>query len=130
MKLRFPPSYFPPIVAFMFFTFLLLLPGSAFPKENFFTKIQLDKWVHIGIFSLLVFLFNWASLRHYPEGNKKWFITVGLAMLVYGIAIEFIQHYFVPNRGFELGDILADAGGVILGILISIRRFYKKNRPL
>jgi VanZ family protein len=119
------PNYIPAFNAFVFFTVLLLLPGSAFPEENFLTRIQFDKWVHVGIFTLLVVLFCWGSLRK-QRGTKSRFIKIAIAMLLYGIAIEFIQHYFIKNRGFELGDILADAGGCLIGYFFSSHRYIKK----
>jgi len=47
-------------------------------------------------------------------------------MLAYGIVIEFVQHYFIKNRGFEFGDILADAVGCVLGYIFCISRYIKK----
>lgn len=43
--------------------------------------------------------------------------------IVYGIAMELVQKYFIPLRSFDLGDITADAIGCIAGYFISIRKF-------
>ena len=43
--------------------------------------------------------------------------------------MEFIQKYFIPNRSFDVGDIVADGVGCAAGLLISLR-LYIKNRPL
>jgi VanZ family protein len=120
------PSFLPAAFFLIVCTILLLLPGSAFPRENWLDRIQFDKLVHIGIFSLLVVLWSWGSLSAYPRGNRKFIYGIGGAMLAYGIGIEFIQHYFIANRGFEFGDILADAAGVVLGVFFSSRRYIKK----
>jgi len=120
------PNFLPAAFFFIVFTILLLLPGSAFPKENWLTKIQFDKWVHVGIFFLLVTLTCWGSLIKFSKGNRKLFAWIGIAMLAYGVCIEFIQLYFVPNRGFEFGDIVADAGGSLLGFFYSSHRYIKK----
>src|SRR5215472_11086552 len=58
------------IAWFVVTTILLTLPGSAFPKENWFDKIWLDKWIHIALFGMLAFLWCRAapteSLRKIP----------------------------------------------------------------
>jgi VanZ family protein len=103
-------------------TILLTLPGTDFPKEDWLDKIWFDKWVHIGMFSLLTWLWCCA----FPEKNGITFYLLGSSCLLYGIIIEFVQRYFIVNRSFDIGDIIADAAGVTMGLLIFFRR-YKKN---
>ena len=66
---------------------LFVIPGSALPEQNWFADIQLDKWVHIGLFSVLVFL--WASAFNLGLPSNSW-IVIAIAML-YGLAVEFVQ---------------------------------------
>jgi len=33
--------------------------------------------------------------------------------IAYGISIEFIQKNWIPNRAFDIGDIIADTAGSI-----------------
>ena len=106
-------------------TFLFCLPGSALPKSGFFTKIHLDKWVHTGLFGILYFLFRGL----FPWKLNFYTISVLLFCLLYGVLIEFVQDLFITNRSFDFYDILADAAGVILGLLVWLR-VYKKNKPL
>jgi VanZ family protein len=40
--------------------------------------------------------------------------------------MEFVQHYFIPNRSFDLGDIIADGAGSGLGGFLSVRLYIKK----
>ena len=109
-------------------TILLTLPGTAFPKENWLDKIWFDKWVHIGMFTLMVFLWCLAMLKmDFAKAKlKKNFVVIAILCLLYGIGMEFVQKYFIPNRSFDTGDIIADAVGCLTGLLYSIRR-YKKN---
>jgi hypothetical protein len=37
-----------------------------------------------------------------------------IVCILFGIGMEFYQKYFVPSRGFEVGDMLADAIGALL----------------
>ena len=43
--------------------------------------------------------------------------------IVYGIAMEIVQKYFIPFRSFDVGDIIADAIGSVVGYLFSIKKF-------
>lgn len=121
------PSFFFPILWLVISTILLTLPGSAFPKENWLGKIWFDKWVHIGMFAIMVWLCCWATHKKYTEVRKirTAFIWIGLASLFYGIGMEFVQKYCIANRSFDVGDIIADAIGCTIGVLFSIRRYIK-----
>lgn len=108
-------------------TILLTLPGSAFPKKDWLDGIWFDKWVHIGLFSLLTLLFCWAFYKTKDRSRwKQLFVWSAVLMLVYGIGMEFIQKYFVANRSFDNGDIIADAVGSMAGLAFSWWRYIKK----
>lgn len=109
----------------LFITLLFFLPGSAFPRENFLTKIYLDKWIHAGLFGALLFM--WRSSFNYS--SRYYTIMLLLAAFIYGIAVEIVQKNWVPNRDFDLYDVAADMTGALLGLLIW-REVYKKNKPL
>ena len=92
-------------------------------------KIWLDKWIHIGMFSIIVILWCWSIILKGFENNKlkNIFFYIGVGALLYGIGMEFIQKFYIPNRSFDAGDIVADATGCTIGVLYSIRRYIKKN---
>jgi VanZ family protein len=108
------------IIYFIFITILFCLPGSAFPSDNWMSRIWLDKWVHIGIFFFLVVL---AARAFEPTKNRWLYIT--LIAGAYGLLIECMQDGLIPNRSFDLGDWLADLAGIALGMLV-FRRYAKK----
>ena len=122
----------PPVAYAVFWlilsTILLTLPGSSFPKENWLDRIWLDKWVHIGMFCIMVVLWCWSASFYFIRSKqlKKIFILVALLFTGYGIGMEFIQRYFISNRSFDLGDIIADAVGCMGGFLFSVGRYIKK----
>jgi len=110
-------------------TILLTLPASAFPSDNWYTKIPMwDKWIHIGLFSILSFLFCWGILKiGVREYNlEKNFIQTAICCLLYGILMELVQRYFIPNRSFDSGDIIADGVGSAAGLIYSLKRYVKK----
>ncbi len=43
--------------------------------------------------------------------------------------MEFVQKYFIPNRSFDVGDIIADGIGCAIGFVLSARPLYKKIDP-
>jgi len=128
------PSIFPGITWFIISTILLILPGSAFPKENWLDKIWFDKWVHIGLFGIMVFLFGWGLLQSKKDRQqlKRNFLSIALVCLTYGIIMEFIQDNFIPNRSFDYGDIIADFVGCLAGwrLINKVAWSYIKNKPL
>jgi len=106
-------------------TILLCLPGSTFPKENWFDKIWIDKWIHTGLFAIMVLL--WCRvIAIVSDKNVSFFVQLAFYFFLYGIAMEFIQKYFIPNRSFDIGDIIADGIGSAAGLLISLRMYIKK----
>lgn len=104
---------------------MLTLPGNDLPSDDWLSKIGFDKWVHIVMFFVLAWL--WCLVI--KEQSKQVFFLMGILCLIYGISMEFIQRYFIPNRSFDIGDIIADGVGAAFGVFYSIRR-YIKNRPL
>jgi len=87
-----------------------------------------DKWVHIGLIAILSLLFCWGIYKGESDTEKKRrnFILTGIICLAYGIMIEFIQRYFIANRSFDMGDIIADGVGSLAGVIYSIRKYTKK----
>ena len=76
------------------------------------TGIPLDKIVHIAIFAAVAALGVRAGLPRAP---------VGALLAVQAICSELLQAWLVPGRGGDLGDLLADAVGIGVGILIGWR---------
>jgi VanZ family protein len=125
------PSFIPAVLWLVISTVLLTLPGSDLPKEDWLGKIGFDKWVHIGMFSIMVVLWCRAMLRVYKEGKqlKNTFLLLGLLWLGFGVGMEFVQKYFIPGRSFDVKDMIADAAGCTVGVVYSIVTYIKKIDP-
>lgn len=95
-------------------TIAILTPGNNLPKVPLFPFA--DKLIHVGVFAVLSFL--WARVGTLESGRKiKWknLLTNLLVFSVFfPIFIEYLQMY-VPNRSFELEDILANLFGGLIG---------------
>jgi len=124
----FQPSFIPAVCWLVISTFLLVIPGNSFPQENWLDKIWFDKWVHIGLFAVMVVLWCRAMLRMNLAvvRRRKLFIFIAGLWLIYGIGMEFVQKYLVVNRSFDAGDIMADAVGCLAGLFYSMRSYIKK----
>ncbi|MBS1920060.1 MAG: VanZ family protein [Bacteroidetes bacterium] len=107
---------------------LLTLPGSDLPEESWLDGIYFDKWVHVGMFALLTFLWCWvmSKRKSVAVGLKTIFFEIALSAIVFGILMEFVQRYFVPGRSFDIGDMIADAAGALAGYFYSRWKFIKK----
>jgi VanZ family protein len=102
---------------FIIMNILFVLPGSALPKTNWFTDVQIDKWVHVGLFAVLVFL--WCSAFDTGLPKKGWAVLI--VAIAYGVLIELVQRSWVPNRSFDLYDVFSDAIGSVIGLIVWLR---------
>lgn len=104
---------------------LFFLPGSDIPHEDWMNGLPIDKVVHVGLFCVLLFL--WRSA--FPARTAHYGLWLLVIAMLYGLAVEFVQKEWIPNRDFDLFDVLADTVGAVAGLLIW-RQVYKKNKPL
>jgi len=80
-----------------------------------------DKVAHLVAYALLSFLVMYALNRNLEKKNWIWIM---LACIIYGIILECLQYVFFTGRHFEILDIIANIIGCILGILV----FNKLNK--
>jgi len=112
----FKRSLAPAIILLLIVTILLCLPGSAIPHGGWLGEIPADKIVHILLFASLFLLWYWPLSRRKLKYVAVSILLIGIS---YGIAMEFIQDEFIPNRDFEIADMIADATGLVAGWLVS-----------
>ena len=109
--------FIPGIAWFFLVLVLICLPGSDIPPvENWLNYIYFDKWVHIGLFSVLTFLFIYPlrKLDLTLAVKKNTAIKIALAAWIWALATEFIQKYFIPDRSFDMYDWAADSFGILV----------------
>lgn len=117
-------SFVPAICAFIIATLLFCLPGDKISEAGWLEDLELDKVVHVGLFSGMVFLWclPFQLLIENAERRKLIYGLITLAFIIYGVAIEFIQRDFIPFRSFDFYDIVADTIGCAIG-WITIRKW-------
>jgi hypothetical protein len=122
-------KFLPGIAWFFVILVLTCMPGEDVPQVSWLDGIYFDKWVHAGMFGGLTFLFCWPF---YKSGNSSqwkmnYFIKIAIAASIWGLAIEFIQKYFVISRDFDLLDWAADSLGVLIAFFICKKWFIKST---
>ena len=121
-------NFIPGIAWFFLVLVLMCLPGDDLPKvADWMSAIYFDKWVHIGLFFVLSFLFMHATDKTEKTAKSKWahFLKIALALSVWGLTTEFIQKFFIPGRSFDLLDWAADSAGILLALLVCKRLYLK-----
>lgn len=88
-------------------------------ENDWLSRIYFDKWVHVGLFTVLGALFMYPVLRSgWPAVIKKnWFLKIALSVCTWGLAIEFIQKFYIPGRSFDIFDWLCDSLGAFIALI-------------
>ena len=112
-----------PVFYTLVVTFLLCLPGDALPDVGDEGIPGLDKAVHILLFAGLSFIwFLHVKANHLMMKNVRSFqlsLLFFLAATFFGLLMEFIQRDYIPHRGFDWLDVVADACGALAGSFIA-----------
>jgi len=109
------------ILFFSFIAFLLLspvLPEIHLPGP--FHILTYDKFQHVGAFFILSLLLNRASDTFNHRSRNI------IALFLFGILVEVAQS-FMPHRGADIFDALADLAGIVLFQLLFSLYLYRKK---
>ena len=82
----------------------------------------MDKVVHAIFYAILAFLIFVPVKPSRFEAATFTRLSI-VILIVYGASLELLQ-YFVPNRTFDLIDIVANSLGILAGILLA--RIFRK----
>ena len=118
-------TIFIPLSWTVFTIILLCLPGSSFPGGSFFDIPHLDKVVHVILFGGIIVFWSIYYIQRNPSVARWHFIVIAIALgtIALGISMEYIQFNYVPNRAFDIGDIIANTiSAIVFGTF-----FYLKN---
>jgi VanZ family protein len=100
------------------------IPSAEMPHSILFSY---DKALHAGVFGIFCFLVYRAFvLRTPPLSQRKAMMYSLLATILYGATDE-IHQMFVPGRSSEILDLVADAVGAGICLLI-IYIIHRKRR--
>lgn len=94
-------------------TVLTLLPSGDEESLSFLKIPGLDKAGHFLFYLILSFL--WC---HVVRNRGSFKIVVFIFCLTFGIILEFLQFYLSLGRQYEILDMLVNAVGVGIGIVL------------
>jgi len=103
------------LILLLFVLASMLMPAVWFWDDRFKVIARLDgidKWFHGIIFLLLSLWFS--GLYH-----RRSYWKIGFGLLLFGLMIEICQR-MVSYRTAEWFDWAADAGGIVLGLVIGL----------
>lgn len=126
-SLRFSRIWIGVVITLIFI--LLSIPGDSLPNQNhWWSDLPVDKLVHMLLFGTLAFSFftNFkVANKSALQGDRPKALAL-IFCILFGIGMEFYQKYFVPTRGFEVADMLADAIGAIFAL--PVFNFIHRNK--
>ena len=112
----------------LFILVLMAIPGNMLPKEEKTFIPNLDKLVHATLFGSFVFLWSvyYATRKEKNNHSPSRYVLILIIACLYGVATELMQKYLIPNRDYDIYDIMADTIGAALGflfVLVSVKWF-------
>ncbi|MCP2043231.1 VanZ family protein [Pontibacter sp. HSC-36F09] len=99
---------------------LTLLPSSSMPSLSIWEIFSFDSFAHAFMFAVLTYLMVVGLKKQYTYMRVQLFAirTAFFVSSMFGIAIELLQHFFVPGRQGDIVDVLSNTIGCIIGILL------------
>jgi VanZ family protein len=103
------------------------IPGRDIPHISFLELLSFDKFVHAGIFFVLVLL----TIRGFLLQSKFIFLTHHAKLMafvicvVYGGSLEIMQGTIFEERSADIFDFIANSFGCMIGLLC-YKRIEKK----
>jgi VanZ family protein len=107
-----------------------LMPGDNLPSSSFLSFKGADKLIHATLYLVLMILVGKGLVTYFRSSysRNRIFVIAFLYCLFLGVGIEFIQSVFVAGRVGDVLDILANAIGASIGVVILIAQLNRKAR--
>jgi VanZ family protein len=109
----------PALLLTIFIFILMALPGNMLPKEEKTFIPNLDKLIHATLFGSFVFLWciYYSTRKEKNNHATSRYVLILIIACLYGVATELMQKYLIPNRDYDIYDIMADSVGALLGYI-------------
>ena len=101
---------------FILILIVTFLPGSSSKRIRLF--IHADKLIHLLLFMIFSLLLIFDARRFFQTSSiqKNIAIAITLTGLAAGLFTELVQHFLIMDRSGTIGDLIADVGGILIGI--------------
>ena len=106
-----------------------LMPGDNLPSSSFLSFKGSDKLIHTTLYLVLIILVGKGLLKYFNSSysRNRIIVIAFLYCLFLGVGIEFIQSVFVAGRGGDVLDVLANAAGASIGVVVLIAQLKTKT---
>ena len=91
-------------------------PGRFIPSVSWLELLSFDKWIHAGVFFVLVSLLGISVSAH--NQNKKLFYLYFFLSVMYGGLLEIMQARVFSERSADWYDMTANSFGCLLALLL------------
>ena len=109
------------LLAISYTLLIVVLSLSPIPRAiPGFKFLEMDKLIHLTMYFILILIWGFYLISFKFSLIKILFLTI-----FFGLLIETLQYLLPFGRNFDLGDIIANSVGAIIGIIILL--FYKKK---
>lgn len=104
----------------LFILVLCGIPGSDIPHISFLELLSFDKFVHAGVFFVLILLTVRGSAlqTRFSFLSKYSYLISGSLCVLYGGILELLQEAVFEERSADLYDFIANAFGVLIGLVL------------
>lgn len=110
---------------------LSLLPPGAIEILHW-DFLSRDKLLHTLFYSIFSFLVSDALVKEYNRSNSKLplLIKTSFICIAFGVLMECLQYLEHLGRLFDVGDIIANCFGTLLGVIVYnlVRFILSKNK--
>ena len=109
---------------------LCLMPGDNLPSTSFLSFKGADKLLHFTLYFVLLILVGKGLVNYFDSSysSNRIIVIAFLYCLFLGVGIEFLQSIFVPGRSGDFFDVLANATGASVGVVILLVQSKKSTR--
>ncbi|MFY9308927.1 MAG: VanZ family protein [Bacteroidia bacterium] len=96
------------------------IPGRDIPHISFLELLSFDKFVHAGIFMVLVVLTirGFTLQKNFPKLQASAKAAACISCIVYGGLLEVMQGTLFEGRSADIYDFIANSFGCIVGLLL------------
>lgn len=98
---------------------LCSMPGKLIPSVSWLELLSFDKWVHAGVFFVLMALLEISVTSH--QHNKKLIYFYFVLCVLYGGSLEIMQATVFSDRSADWMDMIANSFGCIIALLLNNR---------
>jgi VanZ family protein len=97
-----------------------IIPANKVHRSFLLNVKHIDKYFHFVMyfaFSVILYI-DFNKYRRLLKNRYLAYLYIFAISLVWGIIIEFVQYLFVSSREGSILDVLANAGGIVAGLIL------------